>query len=399
MKMLIKRLLVVFISLQIVLFPSRVFASVSTAGGWTLGDAVVHGATTTWNATKNVGGKIATGVASIKPTSAQVEIGLKKAGLVGLALIVTQELLDGVDYVLDPANNEVRFKENLKDILLYVNNKNYYFDTAQQACSFYTTFLPRDYSYTSKVDGLICENFYVFAGEKKSFSITLGHPDKSEKTIKLDALSAQIVNAAEAENEDAKAFVSSIAQAQTQQISQALDASQTLTDEDVKSPPTTVPTVDNPATVPDSDVTTGTHTGTNTATDKPTDTPKDQDIPAFCAWAPSLCSWLTWTHEAYDTSVKAVTDYFKEPEEEKEENVDIEEKQTEDPSKFDRDYVQFGGQCPVFNATTIDIAGQSFSLDFDMTPMCDFATEVRPFLIGLAYLGALGIVSSAVRDA
>lgn len=113
----------------------------------------------------------------------------------------------------------------------------------------------------------------------------------------------------------------------------------------------------------------------------------ETEFPTFCVWASAVCDFIDWAKEEppappNDTST-----------------VEVQEKQiTKDPSSFDQNYLNYGGQCPSSQSKEIRVGTTSFALSFDITPLCDLAIAVRPAILGLAYFVALGIVSNAIRE-
>ncbi|MCX0344048.1 hypothetical protein NVV24_15550, partial [Acinetobacter radioresistens] len=163
----------------------------------------------------------------------------------------------------------------------------------------------------------------------------------------------------------------------------------------------------------------------NTATGEQTQNPEKPNVtdislefPAFCGWAPTVCeaaqtvisfprtltNWWNTANQKADGWASSISlawsDFWKEPnlEKEKDTEVNVDEKEVQDPSQFDQMYVQFGGQCPTFEVNTISVGSVSVPISFDLSPYCDFALKVRPAVIGFGYLVALGIVSNAIRE-
>ena len=103
-------LLILFIAIT----PNFIFmqsARAATVGGWNLSNPVVQGASTVYDATKNVliNGKdfIKNSSVKITPTASQVAKVLR-GGAAGYALsVAVEQLLGAVDWVLDPANNQI----------------------------------------------------------------------------------------------------------------------------------------------------------------------------------------------------------------------------------------------------------------------------------------------------
>ncbi|WEV48090.1 hypothetical protein OZX61_07275 [Acinetobacter sp. ESL0695] len=230
------------ITLIFVMQFQSVHASVAIGGGWSLGNSVVNGATTTWEAVKN-------GVRStvaISPSSAQVAKNLVKGGLVGLAMsAVTQALLDGVDYVMDPAKQELKYKlktcvnsssciyirysyftsnwpqlgyaSSINTLMnnLSVSAQKYYRNTKVTV-----KFLEYADNDLSKLQG--CPGYFEISyndsrGDSRDYSQVCRkyegtYKDSADKTIPLTTLATQIINLAEQGNPDAKAYIASVVQ-------------------------------------------------------------------------------------------------------------------------------------------------------------------------------------------
>lgn len=116
MNIIIKRFLAFFLSFTII-FATTVRANANTSvGGWSAVDIITAGATNTINATKTAGGKALKSAITIAPQAGKVGKYLLRGGAAGaLALAVPQLLGEGVDWVLDPANNAVKYKAETAD--------------------------------------------------------------------------------------------------------------------------------------------------------------------------------------------------------------------------------------------------------------------------------------------
>lgn len=108
---LFRRVLAFIVSITIV------FSSVTSAyanasiGGWTMLDHVINGANSTITATKQAGAGALKSVASVTPTAAKVGKNLiKGGGSVALAFAMVELADNALDWVLDPANNAVKYK-------------------------------------------------------------------------------------------------------------------------------------------------------------------------------------------------------------------------------------------------------------------------------------------------
>lgn len=103
----------IYLSIAIVLAPIFLMSSANAAnvGGWTLGGGVAQGASTVYEGTKKVVidgvDYIKKGTAKITPPASGVAKVLAR-GAAGYALsVAVEQLLGSVDWVLDPANNQI----------------------------------------------------------------------------------------------------------------------------------------------------------------------------------------------------------------------------------------------------------------------------------------------------
>lgn len=111
MNTIIKQLLAFILSFSLI-FATTARANANTSiGGWSAVDTITAGATNTINAAKTAGGKALKSAVTIAPQAGKVGKYLLRGGAAGaLALAVPQILGDGVDWILDPANNRVIYK-------------------------------------------------------------------------------------------------------------------------------------------------------------------------------------------------------------------------------------------------------------------------------------------------
>lgn len=391
----------------------------STAvGGWTVGDAVVQGATSTWNATKEVGGKLVSGVASIKPTPAQIAKGAARFGVGLLITAATQELLDGVDYVLDPNNNSIRFKPKPTSTsykLTFPYEKEYSsFDAlAQDQCHSY--FRPGSYNGRYTINSgdinngsayLICklDTPTVDGPDQRVFVIFgAGTQEQKEKSIPISTVATQLITDAENGDAEAQKRIATVANtalaqpiAQEEEIVPPISiinqfeatAKPAEAETDVKVPPgVAVP----PITAPTTGTQTGTATDTTTANPN-TGTGSDTGfkLPTFCSWATKVCTFTEYVEKTYTDAKTAVTDYFKEPEidKDKDDTLDIED--NKDDKKDVDTKISFGGSCPSPIRIPVSFGEVSQDIELSFSNFCDLASFIKPIVIlSASYLGAL----------
>lgn len=106
-------------------------------------------------------------------------------------------------------------------------------------------------------------------------------------------------------------------------------------------------------------------------------------LPAFCDWASAVCDWFDWTKE--------------EPELE-DEPLEIEDKEIISYQR--EDHIQFGQTCPFSPQTKSLPLGVLGSLEFetDLTFICTFGSEARPYVLGIGHLGALIFLLIGLRN-
>lgn len=181
------------------------------------------------------------------------------------------------------------------------------------------------------------------------------------------------------------------------------DGSKTTTRTDTKTDPDTgeiTTTVTETTTMPDGSTSTKTETSTQT---KPK--PETTELPAFCDYAASLCTWMNrdTEHKADEKSLwEKITDWFdwtkEEPDSDNKDNeVDVEEPEEFDTSIFSKDRFNVSKSCPVAETHTISLSGISVDFSFDLTPICTVLEFARPALVACSYLYAAYIVIGAAR--
>lgn len=106
-------------------------------------------------------------------------------------------------------------------------------------------------------------------------------------------------------------------------------------------------------------------------------------LPKFCDWAASVCEAINW---------------FKETPDLQDEPLNIEEKQVIDYEHIN--YVQFGASCPFSPQSQSLPMGVLGSIDFetDLTFICNFGVEAKPYIVGLGHLGALIFLLIGIRN-
>lgn len=113
----IKRFLAFVLSFALIFSTTSSAYAVTSVGGWTATDSLIAGANTTINATKTAGGKVLNSAVTVGASAAKVGKHLiKGGGQAALAYAVVELLGEGIDWVLDPANNRVKYLSPDSDV-------------------------------------------------------------------------------------------------------------------------------------------------------------------------------------------------------------------------------------------------------------------------------------------
>ena len=427
-----KKIISIFICIQIALFPTFLFAGVLAGTGWSIGERVAKGASTIVNGTKNVviNGKnyIKTGTATITPTANQVAKVLARGGA-GYALsVAVEQLLGSVDWILDPENNQVRYRtEPAQCQYLYkYNGKDYCIEQLGQAANKFYQDLgiqnPGCSAYATSIGGTAYINCSTLGGTVGSASPFL-NPDYSEtsedeypKSIPLDTVAQKVISNAEGGD----------THAQSATAAAAADIINEAEKDNTKARPI-ANQLDANATTKPADAAEAEKANEATGEAKPNTTNPDAtdlslEFPIFCNWAPTICEaaqvvitfpntlteWWETANSKADEWALSISQAWTEAKEWITGEPDLQEDQTElpieeqtldrDPSSFDTDYIVLGSQCPSFEPYTVEVGPISQTLSMDLSPLCDFAAQVRPAILGMSYLTAAGIVVAAIRE-
>lgn len=410
--MLYKKFLCVFMSLMIVFISTQsAFASVSV-GGWTALDTITAGATNTINAVKGAGATGMRSAVSVAPSAVKVGKHLIKGGGAAALAFAMVELADGaIDWVLDPANNSVRYTVagaaadwNDPSVQYYwQGNYGHRASTADAAgqatgaesckrnkftgCSVTTTLVSSAVAkWDLKYNGGVLSN-YVNRYENPAY--VAGTPSPSEdKHIPIDTVASKVISNAEAGHAPSQEAVKATALEgfAAGEHDAALDAA-AVPDTGVENPPDT----NNP----------------------PTDTPKPFDpssilsalagISSILAGIMSaLTGFVDWWQAQWDTFSTAITDFTTwvraEPDTAslQPEPVEVTEGVLVDgwQDKVNAGYVNLGAtQCPSDVLIPISYMGASTNLSISYVPFCHFASIIRYAVIMGAWIAALMIIS------
>lgn len=304
--------------ISILLVYSLFFTSTANAanvGGWTLGGGVAQGASTVYEGTKKVVidgvDYIKKGTAKITPTAASVAKTLGK-GVAGVAVsVAVEQLLGAVDWVLDPANNQIKYRiTSPNDPVNYQYMWSWDYERPQFNCYSASTCVSAGNARqqylvsaglndpSSKITYTQCNasgtNFYCTgkypSGSDRSDTLArLSNPaydpnaDSEEKTIPLDVVAQKVISNAAGGDASAQAATTAAAadivaeaekdDAKARPIAQQLQASATTKPADE-------------AAAEKANEATG-EAKPNTANPEATDL--SIEFPVFCGWAPLVC--------------------------------------------------------------------------------------------------------------
>lgn len=366
---------------MLMIFAPAVSYAASPAG-WTAtaADTVMAGATATITAFKGSGSNAMKAVIAHKPTAVAVgkEI-VKGGGALALAYAMSKLLDAGVDWVLDPANNRVKYtpvatsSDPKNEVFLLNGSCSNAFATPQAACDSIKT---QPLNYVGKLsDGR--KQYYcgsksydnrVFGNSASACGIPV--PSTTEKYIPISDVAAQLVANAEAGHADSQDFVKAVAvgQANAGDLDTALEA-------------VSEPTTD---------------------TQDPDAPPKDETKPFDDTGILGALDAIKAAIAGVLAAITGLTEFLNSepPPDKPAEQVPIEPPTppTKSAADFDIDYVNFGSQCPSLPAFSISIMSINVPMQFDTSPLCDLAVAIRPAIVGMGYFIGIGLVAHAIRE-
>lgn len=411
-----KKYIAILLMFSVYMMPFN--ARAAGMNGWTLQNPIAKGASVAYDGLKNViinGKNVAkTSTALITPTASQVAKLLGK-GVAGVALsFAVEQLLGKVDWVLDPANNTIRYKVNPDSVdpnYVYISSKTgAIYQTINDLCKAdYKIYFP-DLDLTGcrvhpnnpgLVQVLVGKGETTYNDYVVGFTSPRSEPvEQEEKSIPLDTVAAKVISNAEAGNSDAKVATTAA----------AADIVAEAEKDDAKARPIVNQLEANAQTKTEEQATGETKPNTNTG-----GTDLSLTFPVFCGWAPVVCeaaqtvisfpqtltnwwdtanskahSWVKSVSEAWT----AVKDWVKEPEKENNE-LDIESPIQPEPATT----INFSTACPAKIPLTFNWNGQTLDFSFDFTIWCEsISTFVYPIVVALGSLHALYIVAGVRQD-
>lgn len=428
---LFKKLSNLFISLLIIFLTINPFfyayaaTANSTIGGWSVVSNIGQGIGSKLTATKDVvingASKTLSATANITPNPANVAKFLAKAGTLSLAIDAMNSLLDGVDYVMDPANNTLTYKNKPADLNSKCNSDNpcsssptLFYSNGRPDLGYFSSVGPPGVLYAQNVYGEWFKNitfsrstydgqtyFVYLNGTEKGNQVNdvivyvnaksnpYYDPSASDNnkpiTVPLSNIGSQVIDQAEkdirAGNPTSSAVALSRAVAQDMIVEAQTD--------DVKARPivqqleksqafSTTETAEGTVTNPDI-------TDTNGQVKPVPPSNIAVDFPVFCGWAPVVCQ----AAQTVVQSVAEVTEYFKEKTEDKEKT----EVELQDiPEETKKVIVSIGdNNCPSM-PVSIHTPFNDIETDISPTYLCEIAKGMKTFFVALGFFTASMIV-------
>jgi hypothetical protein len=431
-----KQVIVFFLVTALIIRPT--FAA--NLGGWTLGGGVALGASTVYSGTKNViingADYIKTGTAKITPPVSAVSKVLAR-GAAGYALsIAVEQLLGAVDWVLDPANNRIRYYENPSETGQYKfsldrGGNTFTGSSATTVCQSFVSWLKTQPDYKNAVYKGVkylstdskknvyydCLVDYQNNGTVSQTGPAYGvfQPDyvQEEKYLPLDVVAQKVISNAESDT-DKKAA------AQVATTAAAADIVAEAENDNVKARPI-VQQLEASAQTKPADEAAAEKAGEATGTTKPNAETGATDLalefPIFCDWAPTVCEaaqtvisfpitlteWWDiskskseeWAASISEAWSKVKEEYANKPTENPDTQLDLPD---QSPPDINTD-ISFGGSCPASRSVPVSFAGISTEIEFSFQWFCEIASIAKPVIISIsAFASALIVAGVRTED-
>lgn len=414
----------IYLSIAIVLAPIFLMSSANAAnvGGWTLANPIAQGASAIVNGTKtaviNGANVIKNSTAKITPPASSVAKVLAR-GAAGYALsVAVEQLLGSVDWVLDPANNQIKYTDpnapidpNAPSTQYYYTSNDKRFGTAAEACKY--GYNPAVYVFTrserSGTTNLYGCYFNINGTESQQKAVwRVANPaydpsaeDDREKTLPLDVVAQQVISNAAAGD----------ASAQQATVAAAQDIINEAETDNTKARPIVNQLEANAETATD-------ETATGEAAPKADPVTGEQappldlslEFPKFCTWAPTICEaaqvvltfpntltdwWETgklkaeeWALSISDAWSAAKEWATSEPQEKEPEKLDIEDLNI-DAAEVN---LSASNTCPQ-DSVSFSVMGKSVTLDMPYQPVCDALNFFKPAVLLVGAVASVYIVA------
>lgn len=309
----------IYLSIAIVLSPiffinSANASTLAGGSGWRVASTVANGVGVTVNGVKDIivngASKTVTGVANVTPTASQVGKFMRKNAGAAAVVGVVDLLLDGADWVLDPANNRIKYNDTSAPVDPNDPTLQYFYrawsggsvsapilfadgSSPQAACSAWWAYIaskgitqiPGETTQSScrKKDGGVSATLSSLANP----AYDPNAENEKTKIISLVDLASQVLDKSEEELRTGNPAVP-IATPVTQAAATAV-VGEAATDETQARPITAE--LDKSAAIPTDQTAVGEIASptTNPETGEVKPGSISLDFPVFCSWAPSMC--------------------------------------------------------------------------------------------------------------
>ncbi|WP_180159588.1 virulence factor TspB C-terminal domain-related protein [Acinetobacter sp. YH12047] len=397
-------------------------ANAANVGGWSLSNAVAQGASTVYDATKNVviNGKdfVKDSWVKITPTVSQVSKVLARGGA-GYALsVAVEQLIGAVDWVLDPANNRIVYTADYGGTNLELYKPRCLSDikAATKKYGISSYWAESTYKVERRGSTVVCLT-YLYMGDSVYTNIAtypVTGEEETEKSIPLDVVASQVISNAESSSDEQIKVGAQVAT-----TAAAADIVAEAEKDDAKARPIANQAEANAETKP-ADEAEAEKANEAQGQSKPNEAnPEAMDIslefPVFCNWAPTICEaaqvvisfpntltgWYNDTKtkaEDWATSIAeawtAAKDWAKNEESEEEDN-DPPEINTIDIGQLDTGTFKATAGCPAPIQVPVNL-GSGGNVEISYEPICQFASKwsfVAPligFLSGAMILVGVG---------
>lgn len=405
----------------------------AAVGGWDLKNPVAQGASTVYDATKNVliNGKKFIKESSVKitPTASQVAKVLARGGA-GYALsVAVEQLIGSVDWVLDPANNQITWSETREvpvGTAYWITQINEAKSTvsASDSCTKYMNHMSKYISYGSGISYknpstyyyhthsggkfFYCQYDVLKAGVLQSTEKVAGQlvgqstvEEKDKKTMPLEVVAQKVISNAESGDTNAQAATTAA----------AADIVAEAEKDDAKARPIASQAEANATTKP-ADAAEAEKANEAQGEAKPNEAnPEATDLsltfPIFCNWAPTICEaaqtvisfpatltewWETaneWALSISEAWAKVKEEYANKPTENTDTQLDL----PDQPEPNVNTDISFGGSCPASRSVPVSFAGIHTEIEFSFQWFCEVASIAKPVVISISAFAAALIVA------
>jgi len=381
-----KQILAFFLSFMLIF--SSTSALAASPKGWTAtaADTIMAGATATITAFKGAGSSAMKATIAHRPTAVAVGKELVKGGgALALAYAMSKLVDAGVDWVLDPENNRVKYTPTAADgsvegtcsgsgwYAYGAEDRIGYFSSGSAACSAYASISSTATNPNPSFNSSNNRCYYTGGSKVLSKSGTCDasdptfQPTEGEQYIPIETVAQEVIEGAEAAHPASQDFVRDVAlgEVESGKLDTPLEA--------VAEPTTDTANPDAPTDPTDPS--------------QPFDPSGIMDLLKRILGALGLLSLLG----AISDNIASIADFFKsEPQPDEDTELEIPEPPLPEP---DTD-ISFGGSCPSDLGTSVNLYGNSF--EFVLMPfskVCPLlSTFVKPTLILLGSFMAITIV-------